>query len=96
MIEVNGTNAVLHFLEVRCDIDDVIHRAHVTEHTKKATFAEFDKFLGDPDVIEGRVGEVVANKDVTGNARDVLLDQGVAIDEVVDAVGREDEGESER
>lgn len=90
MIEVNGTNAILHLLEVRCDIDDVIHCAHITEHTKKATFAEFDKFLGDPDVIEGRVGEVVANKDVTRNARDVFLDQGVAIDEVVDAVGRED------
>ena len=90
LIEVNGTNAVLHLLEVRRDIDDVIYRAHVTEHTKKATFAEFDKFLGDPDVIEGWVGEVVANKDVTGNARNVFLDQGVAIDEVVDAVGRED------
>lgn len=80
----------MHFLEVRRDIDNVIHRAHVAEHTKKATFAEFDKFLGDPDVIEGRVGEVVANEDIARNACDVFLDQGVAIDEVVDAVGRED------
>ena len=90
MIEVNGTNAVLYLLEVRRYIDDVIHRAHIAEHPKKATFAKFDKFLGNPDVIEGRVGEVIANEDIARNTCDMFLNQGVAIDEVVDAVGRED------
>ena len=36
------------------------------------------------------MAEVVAQEDIARNAGDVFLDQGVAIDQIVDAVGRED------
>ena len=89
LIEVDGTNTVLHFLEVGSDIDNIVHAAHIAEKANEASLVEFGKFFGDTHAVEFGLGKVFVLKYVSWNAGNVLLDEGVAVDEVVDAIGRE-------
>lgn len=90
LIEVNGADAILDVFEVGGDVDDVVVAAHVAEEAEEAAFAEFDELFGDADSVHIGAIQVVANEDVAGDAGDVLLHQGVALGEVVDAVGGEE------
>ena len=56
----------------------------------KRALVELGELLGDADLVEAGLVEVVAEEDVARNAGDVFLDEGVAVDEIVDAVWRED------
>jgi hypothetical protein len=88
LVKVNRADSVLDFFEVRCDVDDIIHGAHITEEADKASLAKLHKFFGNPHVIEMRIIEVVPDENIARQSGDVFFDEGVSVDEVVDTVGR--------
>ena len=88
LIEIDGADAILHFLEVGGDVHDVVYGAHITKETEETALTKFHEFLGNPHIVEGGIHEVVTDEDITGYSRNVFLNESVSIDEVVDAVGR--------
>ena len=88
-LEVDGAHAVLRLLEIGRHVHDVIVAAHVAEEADEAALGEFHELLGDADFVEVGALEVVADEDVSRHAGDVLLHEGAAVGEVVDAIGGE-------
>jgi von Willebrand factor type A domain len=89
-VEVDGPYPVLDFLEIRRDIDDVVHAAHVSEEADEAALIEFGEFLGDTDLVQLRSWQVIFQENISWNPGDVLFDQGVSLHQVIDAVRGKD------
>ena len=77
-------------LEVDPDVHDEVAGVHVAQQTHEAAHVELDELLGQAHKVEAVGGQVVADEGIAGDADDVLLDDGLVIDEIVDAAGRED------
>ena len=90
LVKVDGPYAILDFLKIRSDINDVIHTTHVPEQPEKAPLPEFYELLCNPYLIELWGLKVVLDEDVSRNSGNVLLNQGVPIDQIIDPVRRKD------
>ena len=89
LVEIHGADTHLPVVEVRREQHDKIIRAHVAEETDEATLIELHELLGDADRAEFLPMQPAVDKNISGNPDDVLFDEGRAVRDVVEAVGRE-------
>ena len=81
-------SAVRGLLEVGRDVDHEVGRVHVAEQAHEAALVELHELLGQAHLVQVAVAQVAADEHVARDARDVLLDQRVAVVQEGDHVGR--------
>ena len=88
LIKVDGPNTVLVLIKIGAYLDDVIISAHVSEQAHKATFIEFDEFLGQSDRVQIGPVQVFAYKIISRQSNNMFLNKCILMDEEVDIIGR--------
>jgi len=89
LVEVHRADAHLRLLEVGREHEDEVVGPHVAEQAHEAALVELHQLLGDADRLKLGIVHPPRDEDVARDAGDVLLDQGVAVREEVEPVGRQ-------
>lgn len=88
LVEVDSPDAVLEILDIGGDVHHKIVGAHIPEQAHEAAFIELHEFLGQPDLVGTGLIEVFLDENISGDAGNMFLHQGILMGKIGDAVGR--------
>src|SRR5204863_4751821 len=74
LVEINGADTILKILDVRSNTNNKIIAAHIAQQPYKTPLVEFDKLLGQPDLVGQWLIELF-DKEIAGYAGYMFFDQ---------------------